>query len=74
MLSIAQSSSWAGMLAALLVVGVFADNFGRRITAYAGVFLMVLATWVIVFPKSFVVFIVCRVFIGLGTGTQTLHG
>lgn len=74
MLSIAQSSSWAGMLAALLVGGVFADNFGRRITAYAGVFLMVLATWIIVFPKSFVVFIVCRVFIGVGTGAQNVHG
>ena len=72
LLSIAQSSSWVGMVASLLVGGVFSDNFGRRIAWSSGIFLMVLATWIMVFPKSFVVFIVCRVFIGIGAGTWAL--
>ena len=72
LLSIAQSSYWVGMLTALLVGGALADNFGRRMTMYGGVVLIVIATWIMVFPKAFVVFIVCRVFIGMGAGKKVL--
>ncbi|CAB3994346.1 organic cation transporter -like, partial [Paramuricea clavata] len=66
LLSIAQSCSWVGMLVALLVGGYISDTFGRRIIWYGGCALAIVATWIMVFPKAFVVFIICRVFIGIG--------
>jgi MFS family permease len=72
LLSIAQSCGWVGMLAALLVGGPLSDNFGRRIFWYFGCVLVVVGTWIMVFPKVFVVFIVCRIFIGIGAGTYPL--
>jgi MFS family permease len=72
LLSIAQSCSWVGMLVALLVGGYISDTFGRRIIWYGGCALAIVATWIMVFPKAFAVFIVCRVFIGIGAGRQPL--
>ncbi|CAB4006947.1 organic cation transporter -like [Paramuricea clavata] len=69
LLSIAQSCSWVGMLVALLVGGLISDMFGRKIIWYAGCALIAVATLIMVFPKAFVVFIVCRLFIGIGSGT-----
>ena len=69
LLSIAQSCYWIGMLVALLVGGVMSDKFGRKKIYYVGCVLIIVATCIMVFPKAFVVFIVCRVFIGMGSGT-----
>ena len=69
LLSIAQSCFWVGMLAALLVGGVLSDKFGRRNVWYGSGIVILVATWSMIFPKSFVVFIVCRIFIGIGSGT-----
>ena len=68
LLSIAQSCFWVGMLLALLIGGFLADKFGRKIILCGGCAVVVFATWIMVFPKAFVVFIVCRVFIGIGSG------
>ena len=68
LLSIAQSCFWVGMLISLLVGGFLSDKFGRKVLWYGGCALAVVATWIMIFPKSFVVFIVCRVFIGIGLG------
>ncbi|CAB3981466.1 organic cation transporter -like [Paramuricea clavata] len=68
LLSIAQSCFWVGMLVSLLVGGFISDRFGRRIVWYCGGVLVLLGTWIMIFPKSFVVFIVCRVFVGIGSG------
>jgi MFS family permease len=61
------------MLVSLLVGGFFSDRFGRRIVWYCGGDLVLLATWIMIFPQSFVVFIVCRVFIGIGSGIQYIR-
>lgn len=68
MLSVAQSCYWVGMLIALLVGGFLSDKFGRRIVWYGSCALVAIATCIMIFPKAFVVFIVCRVFIGVGSG------
>ncbi|XP_028401281.1 solute carrier family 22 member 16-like isoform X2 [Dendronephthya gigantea] len=68
LLSIAQSCYWVGMLIALLVGGFLSDKYGRRLVLYGGCALVAIATCIMVFPKSFVVFIVCRVLIGIGSG------
>jgi MFS family permease len=56
------------MLAALLVGGVLSDKFGRRNIWYGSCIIILVATWIMIFPRTFVVFIVCRIFIGIGTG------
>lgn len=73
LLSIAQSCFWIGMLASLLVGGFISDRFGRKIVWYCGGDIVLLATWIMIFPRSFAVFIVCRVFIGIGTGTAYIN-
>jgi MFS family permease len=62
------------MLISLLIGGFISDTFGRKIVWYSGCALVAVATWIMVFPKAFVVFIVCRIFIGIGAGKQTLNG
>ena len=57
------------MLVALLVDGIMSDTFGRKKIIYAGCVLVIVAMCITVFPKAFLVFIVCRVLIGMGSGT-----
>jgi MFS family permease len=57
------------MLAALFVGGVLSDKFGRRNIWYGSGIIILIATWSMIYPKFFVVFIVCRIFIGIGSGT-----
>ena len=71
LISVAQSCYFAGMLVALLVGGAISDYFGRRFIWYAGLYVMIIATWIMVYPEVLVVFIVCRVFIGIGSGMTT---
>ncbi|XP_028398773.1 solute carrier family 22 member 5-like [Dendronephthya gigantea] len=66
--SVAQSCYWVGMLLGLIAGGYLADKFGRKIIFYIGSASVIIATWIMIFPESFIVFIVCRVFIGLGSG------
>ena len=54
----------------LIIGGYLSDRFGRKIVFYAGVVGIVVATWVMVFPKIFGVFIAGRLFNGLGSGSQ----
>ena len=72
--SVTQSCYFAGMLVALLVGGSISDYFGRRSVLCAGFYIIIIATWIMIYPKVFVVFIVCRVLIGIGSGMQTLIG
>ncbi|XP_046846067.1 solute carrier family 22 member 16-like [Xenia sp. Carnegie-2017] len=66
--SVAQSCYWVGVLLGLLLGGYLSDKFGRRKIFICGVISVTVATWIMIFPKSFVVFIVCRVFIGISSG------
>lgn len=66
--SVAQSCYWVGMLLGLIAGGYLADKFGRKKIFYTGVASITIATWIMIFPESFIVFIVCRVLIGLGSG------
>ncbi|CAB3983634.1 organic cation transporter -like [Paramuricea clavata] len=66
--SVAQSCYWAGVMVGLIIGGYLADRFGRKIVFYTGVVGIVIATWVMVFPKYFAVFIAGRLFNGLGSG------
>ncbi|XP_028401283.1 organic cation transporter protein-like [Dendronephthya gigantea] len=68
LLSIAQSCFWIGMLVSFLIGGFLSDKFGRRLVWYGGCALVVVTTWIMIFPNAFLVFIVCRVFIGIGLG------
>jgi MFS family permease len=52
----------------LIIGGYLSDRFGRKIVFYTGVVGIVIATWVMVFPKYFAVFIAGRLFNGLGSG------
>ena len=56
------------MLISLLVSGQLSDYLGRKIILCLGCAVIIVATWVMVFPEVFAVFIVCRVFIGIGSG------
>ena len=56
------------MLIGLLLGGYCSDRFGRREIFYTGMASVMIATWVMIFPKSFIVFIVCRVVVGVGAG------
>ncbi|XP_028401282.1 solute carrier family 22 member 16-like [Dendronephthya gigantea] len=73
-LSIAQSCFWVGMLIALLVGGFLSDKYGRKRLWYGGCVLVVVASWIMIFPKAFLVFFVCRVFIGIGLGFANCTG
>ncbi|XP_046846068.1 organic cation transporter protein-like [Xenia sp. Carnegie-2017] len=66
--SVAQSCYWIGMLLGLLFAGYLSDRFGRKKIFIAGVIAITIATWIMIFPKSFIVFIVCRIIIGAGSG------
>ncbi|XP_028401286.1 solute carrier family 22 member 15-like [Dendronephthya gigantea] len=68
LLSFAQSSWWFGMLVGLLFAGSLSDKYGRRKIISAGFIISTTAAIVVVFPKNFVVFIVCRLIFGLGSG------
>jgi MFS family permease len=52
----------------LIIGGYLSDRFGRKIVFYTGVVGIIIATWVMVFPKYFAVFIAGRLFNGLGSG------
>jgi MFS family permease len=56
------------MLVGLLSGGYLSDRFGRKKIFYSGLVSITIATWIMIFPESFVVFIVCRIVIGLGSG------
>ena len=64
----AQSSNWVGMLTGLLIGGYLSDKYGRRRTTMFGHSLNVFASLAMVFPKSYIVFVVCRIAIGFGAG------
>ena len=68
LLSVAQSCFWAGMLPCLVIGGYLSDKYGRRIVIISGIYLAIIASLIIVFPKSLIVFIVFRIFIGFGGG------
>ena len=70
LISVTQSCFFAGMLVALLVGGPLSDYFGRRFVWYTGTHFIIIATWIMVYPKVLAVFIVCRIFIGVGSGMQ----
>lgn len=53
--------------------GYLSDRFGRKIVFYTGVVGIVAATWFVVFPKYFAVFLAGRVLNGLGSGTLSFH-
>ena len=67
-LSLAQSASWVTMLVCLPIAGYLSDKFGRRIIVGVGFVVNTLAALIVVFPKSFIVFIVCRLIFGMGSG------
>jgi MFS family permease len=56
------------MLLGLLCGGYLSDRFGRKKIFYSGLASVTIATWVMIFPKSFIVFIICRIVIGVGSG------
>ena len=56
------------MIIGLLIGGYLSDRFGRRFILYTGFVCLVVPNWVMVFPKEFIVFIVCRIIIGFGQG------
>ena len=64
----AQSSSWVGMFIGLLIGGYLSDKYGRRGTCRFGFSLNCLAALAMVFPKSYIVFVVCRIGIGFASG------
>ncbi|XP_046846902.1 solute carrier family 22 member 15-like [Xenia sp. Carnegie-2017] len=66
--SVAQSCYWVGALLGLLLGGYLSDKFGRRKIFICGIVSVTVATWIMIFPKSFELFIICRVFIGIGSG------
>ena len=66
--SVAQSCYWVGMLLGLLAGGYLSDRFGRKKIFYSGLVSITIATWIMIFPKSFIVFIICRIIIGIGSG------
>ncbi|XP_046846762.1 solute carrier family 22 member 15-like [Xenia sp. Carnegie-2017] len=66
--SVAQSCYWVGALLGLLLGGYLSDKFGRRKIFISGIVSVTLATWIMIFPKSFELFIICRVLIGIGSG------
>jgi predicted MFS family arabinose efflux permease len=59
------------MLICLLIGGYLSDKYGRRLVCMSGISLNVIVSIIIVFPKSFIVFIACRIFIGFGAGIVT---
>jgi putative MFS transporter len=67
-LSIAQSCGWVGMVIGLLIGGYLSDKYGRRIIVGSGYAIMTIVSFIVVFPKYYIVFIVCRVIFGLGSG------
>ena len=67
-LSLAQSASWVTMLVCLPIAGYLSDKFGRRIIVGVGFVVLTLAALIVVFPKGFIVFIVCRLIFGMGSG------
>lgn len=57
----------------LVIGGYLSDRFGRKRVFYIGVVGIVVATWVMVFPKYFAVFIAGRLFNGLGSGKTSIY-
>ncbi|CAB4025814.1 organic cation transporter, partial [Paramuricea clavata] len=65
---VAQSCAWVGMFIGLLVGGYAGDRWGRKITIDLSLIGVTLATWVMVYPKDFAVYIAARTFIGMTSG------
>ena len=65
---VAQSCAWVGMFIGLLVGGYAGDKWGRKITIDLPLIGVTLATWVMVYPKHFAVYIAARTFIGMASG------
>ena len=56
------------MFIGLLVGGYAGDRWGRKITYDLPIVGVILATWVMVYPKHFAVYIAARTFIGMTSG------
>ena len=70
LLSIAQSTTWVTMLVGLLIGGYLSDKYGRRRIVGSGYAINAIVSLVIVFPKSYIAFIICRLVFGLGSGLE----
>jgi MFS family permease len=69
LLSIAQSSSWVGMWIGLVIGGYLSDKYGRKRTVGSGYAMNSIVAFILVFPKSYIVFTVCRLIFGFGSGS-----
>ena len=56
------------MLIGLLCSGSLADKHGRRKIISAGFIISTTAAIVVVFPKNLIMFIICRLIFGVGSG------
>jgi MFS family permease len=56
------------MFICLVIGGYLSDRYGRRIVCISGTYVAIISSIIMVFPKSLIVFIVCRISAGFGAG------
>ena len=59
------------MLVGVLTGGYLSDRYGRRKIVAVGLIIGAITSLIVVFPKRFIVFIVCRLIFGFGRGTAS---
>ena len=68
--TLAIASVFVGFFLGAIIIGPFTDKFGRKPTIFISGFVIALFSLVSAFPKVFWLFVVFKIFVGLGVGKR----
>jgi MFS family permease len=59
---------WVGWFVGNIAIGYISDKWGRKKANQLSVLLVFFSSWILIWPKQFWIFMVCRFITGIGSG------